>query len=102
MEGKTMTDYVLSERAKRDIREIGDYTVQTWSEDQALKYIRMLFNQIRVLSRNPRLGRNYDYIRPGLHGYHCGRHIVFYRVLPTNRVRVIRILHERMDYTRHV
>ena len=36
-----MAEYVLSERAKKDLRSIADYTEEKWSEKQAEDYLRM-------------------------------------------------------------
>lgn len=97
-----MAEYLLAERSKRDLQEIGGYTEQTWSEEQAVKYLRQLMAQFRLLAERPRIGRTYDSIRPGLLGYHCGKHIIFYRILSKSKVRIVRVLHESMDYTRHL
>ena len=97
-----MADYILSERSKKDLVEIGDYTKRTWSEEQSIRYLRLLFSQFRLLATRPSLGRSYDQIHPGLWGCHCGKHIIFYRILADDRVRIIRVLHEKMDYPQHL
>ena len=97
-----MADFVLSERAKSDIQSIGDYTEEKWSEEQAERYIRMVLSECRDLANKPLVGRSYEPIRPGLRGYPCGKHVIFYRVLSTDKVRIVRVLHERMDFPRHL
>ena len=98
-----MTDFILSESAKKDLRNITTYTMETWSETQAIKYYNILLDACEYLaSRQSPVGRSYDGIRPDLYGFHCARHIIFYRYLSSNRVRIVRILHERMDYPRHL
>ncbi len=97
-----MADYILSERARKDIKGIGDYTQETWSEEQAENYVRMLLYECRLLASNPMIGRSYDECRPGLRGYLCGRHIIFYRILPQHGVRIVRVLHVKMDFPRHL
>lgn len=97
-----MADFVLSERAKSDIQSIGDYTEEKWSEEQAERYIRMDLSECRDLANKPLVGRSYEPIRPGLRGYPCGKHVIFYRVLSTDKVRIVRVLHERMDFPRHL
>lgn len=76
-----MAEYVLSERAKKDILDIANYTERHWSEEQAEKYVRMIFNECRELANIPLAGRSYDEYGPGLHGHPCGKHVIFYRVL---------------------
>ena len=40
-----MADYILSERAKKDLVRIANYTEEKWSEEKAEKYIRMLLTE---------------------------------------------------------
>ena len=96
-----MAEYVLSERAKKDLRSIADYTEEKWSEKQAEDYLRMLLSECRALADKPEVGRSYDDYRPGLRGYPCGKHVIFYRVLSLTKVRIVRVLHEKMDFPRH-
>ena len=97
-----MTDYVISERAKEDLREIADYTQKRWSDAQAERYVRMLFGEFARLAGNPLIGRSYDNYRVGLRGCSCGKHVVLYRVLSKTQVRIVRILHERMYFSKHL
>ena len=64
--------------------------------------MRMLFEEFSRLADKPLIGKSYDNYRVGLRGYSCGRHVVLYRVLPKTRVRIVRVLHERMDFARHL
>ena len=97
-----MADFVLSERARQDLLEIGDYSARKWSEQQAERYVRMIIGECRDLANRPLVGRSYDQWRPGLRGYPCGKHVIFYRELSQTKVRIVRILHEKMDFPRHL
>ena len=97
-----MAKYGISKKAIADLDSIWNYTVQTWSEEQAVKYYGDIRNAIIGLSKLPGYsGRSFDEIRPGLMGYHVGHHIVFYNKRNDGSVWVFRILHEKMDYARH-
>jgi toxin ParE1/3/4 len=48
-----------------------------------------------MLADNPSLGRLCDWIRPGLHRFEKGRHVVFYRRV-ADGILVSRILHRNM------
>lgn len=39
-----MGSYIISERAKKDIIGIWDYTVREWSEEQAERYFNSLLD----------------------------------------------------------
>ncbi|MBO4416619.1 MAG: type II toxin-antitoxin system RelE/ParE family toxin [Bacteroidales bacterium] len=48
------------------------------------------------------MGRSYSHIQENYWTYHWGSHIIFYRIEKDNTVSVVRILHERMDFDRHL
>jgi len=90
-----MAGLKLSRAAKRDLLEIGRYTVEQWGVEQADRYLTQLDDRLRLLAREPTSGRSCDEIKAGYRRYHQGRHVVFYRVVRA-QVQIIRILHERM------
>lgn len=47
------------------------------------------------------VSRNRDDLRPGLHMATSGRHCVFFEI-DESRILVVRVLHDRMDYPRHL
>lgn len=98
-----MAKMVLSERAKKDLRHIWHYTKITWSLEQARCYYNELLDTCESISGNNYPGSlNYDTIRPGLRGIKHSHHIIFYRVLSNNTIRILRVLHEKMDFQRHI
>ena len=93
---------IISELARKDIIDIWDYTIREWSEEQAVRYYNGMMNTCEVIASNPESeGRNRDNIRPGLKSTIYGKHVIFYRIVGRGKVRIVRILHERMDFTRH-
>lgn len=94
-----ITFYELSVAADQDVQEIYDYAEQEYGEDQAEAYTLELEVFLDQLVRNPEIGRQRDEIRPGLRSFPKGHHIIFYRIL-TDRIRIVRILHNRRDLTR--
>ena len=98
-----MGDYILSKKALADLRSIWNYTVETWSEEQADIYYRNLIQAFETIADRPdSAGHSYEDVRSGYRGCHSGKHIIFYRVLKNGKVRIVRILHERMDFVRHL
>ena len=91
----------FSRCAEKDLLEIGGYTLRTWGEDQAARYLDDLETCCEALAVNPALGRACDDIRPALRRIECGRHVVFYR-LETGGILISRILHQSMLPQRHV
>ena len=93
----------LSRKAIADMDGIWNYTFETWSEEQAVIYYRQIYTTIYGLNSIPVfLEKSYDVIMPGLFGFKVGHHIIFYKKGKDGSISVDRILHERMDYPRHL
>ena len=93
--------FVLKPRAQADLDEIWDYTVERWGIEQAETYTRQLAKHIQAIADNPALGHECDEVQAGYRQYPSGSHVLFYR-LTDGGIEVVRILHERMDYERHI
>lgn len=92
-----MAKYHLTNRATSDLLNIWDYTVEIWSKKQAEKYYSQLIRTCKQIAENPQIGKDYFEVRTELLGLKTGKHIVFYETIDKNEVKIIRILHERMD-----
>ncbi len=95
-----MAKFRLSRLAESDLLDIATYTLRTWGQDRALRYVDDLEACCRRLADNPELGRACDYIRPGLRRMEHGRHVLIYRI-EVHGILVSRILHQRMLPERH-
>lgn len=49
------------------------------------------------MAENPKIGKEYFGVKTELLGLKIGRHIIYYETIDKNEVKIIRILHERMD-----
>lgn len=92
-----MAKYVLTKKAVEDLAKIWEYTYEVWSESQADKYYELLISSFKAIVQNPELGKNYTEIDRAILGLHVGKHIVFYRVIKSSDIEIVRILHQRMD-----
>jgi toxin ParE1/3/4 len=93
--------YRLTPAARRDLSEIWDFTEERWDAGQAEKYLTEIQAAIERITVDPYRGRACDEIRPEYHRYSIGSHLVFFTV-SSDTVDVVRILHQRMDPTRHL
>jgi toxin ParE1/3/4 len=91
--------YVLSRAAAADLGAIWEYTAETWSADQAERYILSIRDALDALAAGRKLGRSVEDIRPGYSCLAVGSHMIFYRVIEKGSIHVVRILHRRMDFT---
>lgn len=92
-----MARYILTNKAVEDLSKIWEYTYEVWSESQADKYYELLISSFQEIVQNPELGKNYTEIDSAILGLRVGKHIVFYRLIKSNDIEIVRILHQRMD-----
>jgi toxin ParE1/3/4 len=96
-----MAEYRLSPAAEHDLENIWLYTCRQWSVQQADRYIDMLTAAFGELACSPMIASACDHIRPGYRRHNVERHIFYFRVTPYG-IAIIRILHDRMDASRHL
>jgi toxin ParE1/3/4 len=96
-----MTDYRLSREADRDVFGIARYTAETWSEAQVDQYLLGMHELLSKLAQSPSLGVKCDDIRSGYFRRRYRNHMIFYKKGP-HGILVVRILHARADYIRHL
>jgi toxin ParE1/3/4 len=92
-----MSKYIFTNKAVEDLTEIWEYTIETWSEQQAEKYYHTIIKMCIKLSEKPNLGKDYSQIYPGLLAQKIEKHLIFYRLLENHKIEITRILHEQMD-----
>ncbi|MCC7123988.1 MAG: type II toxin-antitoxin system RelE/ParE family toxin [Acidobacteria bacterium] len=91
----------LTDIARADLKSIRRYSQKTWGPDRTAQYMAALRDTMKGLRAGTITGRNRDDIRPGLQMATSGRHSVFFEA-EQMRILVVRVLHDRMDYQRHL
>ena len=97
-----MAKFYLTNKAVEDLGEIWNYTVQTWSEDQAEIYYSLLIDSCQELANKSSLGKSYDVVEKNILGFKTGQHVIFYRIVTEKEIEVVRILHGMMDMKNHL
>lgn len=87
---------VLSPRARRDFVDILRYTAEQWGPIQVETYSNKIDAAIQRISRNPEIGALRNDLDDSYRTVPVGVHLIVYRQQP-NRIRILRILHQRMD-----
>ncbi|GHC45368.1 type II toxin-antitoxin system RelE/ParE family toxin [Neogemmobacter tilapiae] len=95
-----MTLPLFSPAAMADIAAVWDYTAEQWGADQADQYVDDIRDACRALADGRKLGRLVD-LRPGYRSCPVGAHLIFFRER-AGRLEVIRVLHGRTDFGRHL
>lgn len=96
-----MSKVVLSPRAKSDLGGIWDYTLEKWGVEQAEKYIRELWEEMQNQAGDHSTSTDIYDVRSGFRKKKAGSHVIFFKLIDDG-IDVIRILHQRMDFDRHL
>jgi toxin ParE1/3/4 len=91
----------LTEIARADLKSIRRYSQRTWGADRTDQYMAALRDTLKGLLAGTVVSRDRDDLRPGLQVATSGRHCVFFEA-DQSRILVVRVLHDRMDYPRHL
>lgn len=76
-------------------------TVTHWGLLQAVRYTNLIEGACTDLATAPQQAQGCTNIRPGYRRRSVEQHVIYFRVT-TYGIAIIRILHERMDATRHL
>ena len=91
----------IADAAKADLREIKQYTEQTWGAAQARRYLDEFRARVTLLRQRSRLGRPREELGAGLRSLPSRAHVIFYKDMD-DRIEVVRVLHASMDARRHL
>ncbi|MFN3752573.1 type II toxin-antitoxin system RelE/ParE family toxin [Flavobacterium sp.] len=92
-----MAKFYLTNKAVEDLGDIWNYTVETWSENQAEIYYSLLIDSCQELANKPNQGKSYEVVEKNVLGFKTGQHAIFYRIVTEKEIEVVRILHGMMD-----
>lgn len=96
-----MPEYRFTPEAREDLQSIIDYTLGSWGQGQAHKYIDGLEALAGKLAKKPHIGVNCDALIPGLISFPYASHVLYY--VPQRRgITIIRVLHNAMDARKHL
>jgi toxin ParE1/3/4 len=97
-----MAKFYLTNKAVEDLGDIWNYTVETWSENQAEIYYSLLIDSCQELANKPNQGKSYEVVERNVLGFKIGQHVIFYRIVTEKEIEVVRILHGMMDMKNHL
>lgn len=110
-----MARFRLSGPSQQDLADILAMSIERWGEEGRSRYARLLAAAMRAIAAQPmgRATKARPDLLPGLRSYHVRHarkglrvrtpvHVIFYRAVSPDMVEIVRVLHERMDPTRHL
>lgn len=110
-----MAGFRISGPARADLEHILAVSLERWGEDGQARYRGLLEAALRAIASDPEgpVTRDRGLLGAGLrsfhlrhtrraHGVHEPVHIIYYRLMRSASIEVVRVLHERMDPTAHL
>ena len=91
----------VSARAARDIEGIFIYGLKHFGVAAARTYYQRLFDLFDVIAATPLMARERSELKFKSRVVIFGSHVVFYRT-DEKRVRIVRVLHGRQDWGKHL
>ncbi len=101
MKSRSSSRFVVSPRAEGDLVDIWDYSADRWGAERADRYLREIQRAIEMAAADPLVGHPCDEVRVGYRKLPVASHVLFYRDHPVG-IDVVRVLHQRMDFDRHL
>ena len=91
----------LSKLALGDLDSIYSDTVEKWGREQADRYVGAIWAAFEKVAQAPERWRLRAELHPGCRICFIGRHAILYRI-HEGRVEIARVLHDAMDFPRHI
>lgn len=91
----------LSVAARNDLRGIYRYTRENFGKAQAELYVTDLTKACAALADSPSIGRDTDFVLPGLKRHEHAEHLLFFTVQHSD-ILIIRILGRHQHWQRHL
>jgi toxin ParE1/3/4 len=90
--------YKISKEASNDLEKIWLYTIETWSAEQADRYLNLIFDEIEYLCQKANSGSDFSHVRKDYLRSRVKSHFIFYKINEKqSELEIIRILHQQMD-----
>ncbi|HXF55406.1 MAG TPA: type II toxin-antitoxin system RelE/ParE family toxin [Hyphomicrobiaceae bacterium] len=113
-----MARYRLTGSARRDIESILRTSEERHGREARIRYAALLLAALRRVAEDPQ-GRSISdrgELKPGIRSFHIRHsrgesgetpvanpvHVIFYRAVRPGLVEIVRVLHDRMEPSRHV
>lgn len=93
-----MVEYVLdlTKSAKDDLREIREYSLKNFTEQQADKYMEKIHGALMTIQSSPESYRLREGLGRKYRSLSIGKHSIFYQI-EGNRISVVGVIHGAMD-----
>ena len=95
-----MASYKLAPLADADLVNIANKTIDDWGYKQAKVYLQAIDTALNTLAQTPAIGKPRPEVYKNARSFPVEKHIVYYQQ-SNDGIEVARILHQRMDPSKH-
>jgi len=93
----------ITPKANEDFEDILHYTLSEYGELQMEKYVDKILNSFQSIKSQPLLGKQALINGKGFFLHYIGKHTIFYNVnINESSIIIIRILHQKMNFIKHL
>ena len=112
-----MARFRIAQPAQSDLANILASSAERWGIDGRRRYALLLAAAMRTVAANPEgpLTQSRNELSPGLRSFHLRHarvnapqakvkkpvHVLYYRAIQPGLIEIVRVLHERMEPSRH-
>ena len=112
-----MARFRIAQPAQSDLANILATSAERWGTDGRRRYALLLAAAMRIVAANPEgpLSQTRNELSPGVRSFHLRHarvsapqakvkrrvHVLYYRALQPGLIEIVRVLHERMEPSRH-
>lgn len=91
----------LYPKAISDLEDIYLYSAREFGLRRTEDYILAIETSFQYLANDPLISRQCDYIHQNLRAFNVGSHVIFLKITDYG-IAVIRVLHQSMNFNRHL
>jgi toxin ParE1/3/4 len=92
----SVSNYIISDRAKEDLVEIYDRSLDLWGKQKTDEYIQKIHKKCLMVCNFPHMGVKRKGRRNNIRFVLSGSHSVFYTI-HESEIFILRILHQKMN-----
>ena len=96
-----MPQFKVSAKARKDLFDIGIYTQNKFGVKQRRLYLNAIADKFNLLADESEIGIKRFNIRKGYYSIFSEKHIMFYKKYNYG-IRIIRVLHQSMEFDKHL
>ena len=93
---------IIKPKAKDDLENIFKYSVENFGFKIAENYLLTIEAKFQTIKKNHKIGKRNTLLGFKIKSIKSKSHLIFFKVIDSNTVEIVRILHQSMNYKDHL